>query len=136
MTESYFYERLLSLPEIKVDRVESHPKRIDIYCHSESGSAICPVCQKPTSITNQSYRRSWLLVRAICLPAKGFRGIRVFLPSGPASQPAAQQANQRDGRAERPCVEPNLASPFRALSAKRYTHINFYLRSSEAFCDI
>lgn len=57
MTESYFYERLLSLPKIKVDRVETHSKRIDIYCHSESGSAICPVCQKPTSITNQSYRR-------------------------------------------------------------------------------
>lgn len=57
MTESYFYERLLSLPEIKVDRVETHSKRIDIYCHSESGSAICPVCQKPTSITNQSYHR-------------------------------------------------------------------------------
>ena len=61
------------------------------------------------------------LVQTIFLPAKGFRCIQVFLPSVPASRPAAQQANQRDGRAERPCVELNLESPFRALSAKRYT---------------
>lgn len=57
MTELDFYEQLLSLPEIKIDRVETHSRRIDIYCHSESGFAICPLCQKPTSEVNQSYTR-------------------------------------------------------------------------------
>ena len=57
MTESFFYEQLLSLPEIKVDRVETHSRRINIYCHSAADSAVCPVCRKATTATNQCYTR-------------------------------------------------------------------------------
>ena len=52
----HFYEDLLRLSNLTVNRVESEDKRIRIYCEVSSDS-ICPVCQIENTIVHQSYER-------------------------------------------------------------------------------
>lgn len=74
MQETDFYERLLSLPDLVVDRVESSAKRITLHCHTTTRPQPCPHCLRPTAQVNQythrqvrdldmSGRQVWLDVR-------------------------------------------------------------------------
>ncbi len=74
MQETDFYERLLSLPDLAVDRVESSAKRITLHCHTTTAKQPCPHCLRPTNQVNQytsrqvrdldiSGRQVWLEMR-------------------------------------------------------------------------
>lgn len=57
MQETDFYERLLSLPDLAVDRVESTAQRITLHCHTTTLQQPCPLCLRPTAQVNQYTRR-------------------------------------------------------------------------------
>lgn len=57
MQETDFYQRLLSLPDLVVDRVESSASRITLHCHTTTSQQSCPHCLRPTSHLNQYTRR-------------------------------------------------------------------------------
>ncbi|MEO1447924.1 MAG: ISL3 family transposase [Bacteroidota bacterium] len=44
MEASEFYEQLLALPHLKVDKVELNKRVINIYCHDARSSRSCPNC--------------------------------------------------------------------------------------------
>lgn len=58
MEAQEFYEQLLDLSHLKVDDVEVKQSRINIYCHDEQESQICPDCgQSSGEIRHYSSRR-------------------------------------------------------------------------------
>lgn len=57
MQETDFYQRLLSLPDLVVDRVESSAKRITLHCHTTTPQQPCPHCLRSTAHLNQYTRR-------------------------------------------------------------------------------
>lgn len=57
MKEAEFYEQLLSLPNLSVDRVEWSSTVLRIYCHSQSGASQCPHCLSSTSKVHQTHER-------------------------------------------------------------------------------
>lgn len=74
MQETEFYQVLLSLPDLLVDRVELSAKRITLHCHLSTPQQNCPHCLCPTAQVNQytqrevrdldiSGRQVWLVVR-------------------------------------------------------------------------
>lgn len=74
MQETDFYQALLSLPHLVVERVELSPKRITLSCHVSTPQQPCPHCLRPTAQVNQhtlrqvrdldiSGRQVWLSVR-------------------------------------------------------------------------
>ena len=58
MKESEFYEGLLSLSEIKIDRVKMRDKKIEIYCHTKSETQTCKTCSESVSSVNQYTTRT------------------------------------------------------------------------------
>jgi transposase len=74
MQETEFYQMLLSLPDLVVDKVELTERRITLHCHTNTLPQSCPHCLKPTTQVNQytqrevrdldiSGRQVWLVVR-------------------------------------------------------------------------
>ena len=74
MRETDFYQVLLSLPDLVVDRVELSARRITLYCHMRTAQQNCPHCLRPTAQVNQytqcevrdldiSGRQVWLVVQ-------------------------------------------------------------------------
>ena len=74
MIETMFYEQLLALENLKVDRVEKSATRLTFHCHLDIDSSTCPHCSKTTSSVNQyetrqvrdlsiSSRQVWLLIK-------------------------------------------------------------------------
>ena len=57
MDETEFYEQLLSLPDLSIDRVEYQTNQINIYCHSRKEVSKCPNCESPTGVIHQHYTR-------------------------------------------------------------------------------
>lgn len=57
MQETDFYQQLLSLPDLAVDRIESSAHRITLHCHTTTTQQPCPLCLRPTSYLNQYTRR-------------------------------------------------------------------------------
>ena len=53
MKQTEFYEELLGLPSLKINSIESVPRKIIIHCETDSGTETCPQCGEPTSIVNQ-----------------------------------------------------------------------------------
>lgn len=53
MTHTEFYEELLGLPSLKINSIESFPRKIIIHCETDLGTGTCPQCGEPTSIVNQ-----------------------------------------------------------------------------------
>ncbi len=58
MGELSIYEELLSLPGLKITRIEKTSRRIDIYGEVDEGAQKCPVCLESTSLINQYTDRS------------------------------------------------------------------------------
>ncbi len=59
MQETDFYQRLLSLPDLAVDRVESSAKRITLHCHTTTAKQPCPHCLRPTAQVNRAADRQY-----------------------------------------------------------------------------
>lgn len=57
MQETDFYQGLLSLPDLVVDRVELSSKRITLHCHVISPQQSCPHCLRPTAQVHQHTQR-------------------------------------------------------------------------------
>jgi|AntAceMinimDraft_5_1070358.scaffolds.fasta_scaffold32908_4 transposase len=57
MQETDFYQLLLSLPELVVDRVELSTRRITMHCHISTSQRNCPNCLHPTAQVNQYTHR-------------------------------------------------------------------------------
>lgn len=53
MQETDFYEQLLALPDLQVQRVEYAPKRITLFCQFKTAKQPCPHCLRPTAEVNQ-----------------------------------------------------------------------------------
>ena len=74
MQEKDFYQQLLALPDLQIDRVESTPQRITLYCQISTPHQTCPHCLQPATLVNQytqrllrdldiSGRQVWLQIR-------------------------------------------------------------------------
>ena len=57
MQETDFYEQLLGLPDLRVDRVELTPNRITLTCHITTQAQACPHCLRLTEEVNQFTQR-------------------------------------------------------------------------------
>ena len=57
MSELEIYEDLLSLPGLKIERVERGNRRIEIYGQVDEGAQKCPNCLEPTTLVNQYTER-------------------------------------------------------------------------------
>ena len=74
MRESMFYDQLLALEGLRVDKVEKSATRFTFHCHLDIDASICPHCSKPTSSITQyetcqvrdlsiSSRQVWLIIK-------------------------------------------------------------------------
>jgi transposase len=59
MTETEFFERILGIKEIRVDRVDWQERALHIYCSSIFEEALCPTCLKKRQVVNQTYERQF-----------------------------------------------------------------------------
>ena len=59
MTETDFFEQILGIKEIRVDRVDWQERALHIYCSSIFGEALCPTCLKKRQVVNQTYERQF-----------------------------------------------------------------------------
>jgi transposase len=57
MQEKDFYQQLLALPHLAVNRVECAPNRITLHCQISTPSQACPHCMTPTTLINQYTQR-------------------------------------------------------------------------------
>ena len=53
MQETDFYEQLLALPDLRIQRVEYSSKRITLFCQLETVQQPCPHCLSLTKEVNQ-----------------------------------------------------------------------------------
>lgn len=58
MKELEIYEELLSLPGLKIARVERGDRRIEIHGEVDEGAQRCPNCLESTALVNQYTERS------------------------------------------------------------------------------
>lgn len=74
MDEKKFYNQLLELPSVSIDKVIIEKRKIEISCHTLSDSDICPICRKSVGVVHQyterrlqdlsiSGKEVWLTVR-------------------------------------------------------------------------
>jgi transposase len=59
MTETEFFEQILGIKEIRVDRVDWQERALHIYCSSIFEEALCPTCLKKRQVVNQTYERQF-----------------------------------------------------------------------------
>ncbi len=59
MTETEFFEQILGIKEIRVDRVDWQERALHIYCSSIFEEALCPTCLKKRQVFNQTYERQF-----------------------------------------------------------------------------
>ena len=59
MTETEFFEQILGIKEIRVDRVDWQERALHIYCSSIFEEALCPTCLKKRRVVNQTYERQF-----------------------------------------------------------------------------
>lgn len=55
MDDKVFFEHLLEIPGLKVDRVSYETRRIVLFCHSEDGGEVCPACGSTEKKTGKRY---------------------------------------------------------------------------------
>jgi transposase len=122
MQETDFYQQLLALPDLQVQRVEYTPTRITLFCQLQTPSQACPHCLKQTAQLNQyttrqvrdldmSGRQVWLYIRLrqfICQDCN-----RYFSQS----IPFAQDAKSYTDRQTKWIVECCARQPFTEVGA-------------------
>ncbi len=59
MTEAEFFELVLGIKEIQVDRVDWQDQCLHIYCSSAFEEALCPQCLNKRPVINQTYERQF-----------------------------------------------------------------------------
>lgn len=59
MTEAEFFELVLGIKEIQVDRVDWQDQCLHIYCSSAFEEALCPQCLNKRQVINQTYERQF-----------------------------------------------------------------------------
>ena len=59
MTEAEFFELVLGIKEIQVDRVDWQDQCLHIYCSSAFEEALCPHCLNKRQGINQTYERQF-----------------------------------------------------------------------------
>ena len=59
MTEAEFFEAILGIKEIQVDRVDWQDQSLHIHCSSVFAEAICPNCLNKRQVVNQTYERQF-----------------------------------------------------------------------------
>lgn len=59
MTEAEFFELILGIKEIQVDRVDWQDQCLHIYCSSAFEEALCPQCLNKRQVINQTYERQF-----------------------------------------------------------------------------
>jgi transposase len=105
MQEKDFYQRLLALPDLEVDRVEYAPKQITLYCHINTPHQTCPHCLQPATLVNQYTQRQlrdldisgqqvWLHIKTrqfVCLVCNRFFSERIAF-ADPAKSYTHRQA--------------------------------------------
>ncbi len=57
MQEKDFYQQLLALPDLQVDRVEYAPRQVTLHCHISTPHQTCPHCLQPATLVNQHTQR-------------------------------------------------------------------------------
>lgn len=68
MTEAEFFEQILGIKEIRVDRVDWQEQALDIYGSSIFEEALCPHCLKKRQVVHQTYERQ---IRDLPITGKG-----------------------------------------------------------------
>lgn len=68
MTEAEFFEQILGIKEIRVDRVDWQEQALDIYGSSIFEEALCPRCLKKRQVVHQTYERQ---IRDLPITGKG-----------------------------------------------------------------
>ncbi len=58
MIETEWFERILGIKEIRVDRVDWRERSLHIYCSSIFEEVRCPHCLKKRQVVNQTYERT------------------------------------------------------------------------------
>lgn len=59
MTEAEFFEQILGIEEIRVDRVDWQEQALHIYCSSILEEALCPHCLNKRQVVHQTYERQF-----------------------------------------------------------------------------
>lgn len=59
MTETEFFEQILGIEEIRVDRVDWQERALHIYCSSMLEEALCPHCLNKRQVVHQTYERQF-----------------------------------------------------------------------------
>ena len=59
MTEAEFFEQILGIKDIRVDRVDGQEQALPIYCSSIFAEALCPHCLKKRQVVHQTYERQF-----------------------------------------------------------------------------
>jgi transposase len=59
MTEAEFFERVLGIKEIRVDRVDWQEQSLHVYCSSIFEEALCPHCLNKRQVVHQTYERQF-----------------------------------------------------------------------------
>jgi transposase len=59
MTEAEFFEQILGIKEIRVDRVDWQEQALHIYCSSILEEALCPHCLNKRQAVHQTYERQF-----------------------------------------------------------------------------
>src|SRR5512135_3026953 len=60
MTEAEFFEQILGIKEIRIDRVDWQEQSLHIYCSSIFEEALCPHCLNKRHVVHQTYERQFL----------------------------------------------------------------------------
>ena len=68
MTEAEFFEQILGIKEIRVDRVDWQEQALHIYCSCIFEEALCPHCLKKRPVVHQTYERQ---IRDLPITGKG-----------------------------------------------------------------
>lgn len=59
MTEAEFFERVLEIKEIRVDRIDWQEQSLHVYCSSIFEEALCPHCLNKRQVVHQTYERQF-----------------------------------------------------------------------------
>ena len=59
MTEAEFFEQILGIKEIRIDRVDWQEQSLHIYCSSIFEEALCPHCLNKRHVVHQTYERQF-----------------------------------------------------------------------------
>ena len=140
MQETDFYQVLLSLPDLVVDRVELSAKRITLHCHMGTPQQKCPHCLRPTAQVNQytqrevrdldiSGRQVWLIVQVrqfFCPDCERYFTERLSFADPGKSHTLRQEKWIFDCCAKQPFTEVGALLDVNSKTVERiyYQHVN------------